>query len=205
MHINELYICQKLLFITDFISVFIPLFFILFFLTAFFGTSFIVSKKIGKNPNVLPEDDSAYGLIGRYFKLTLLFLFIYTVLFFFFPYSILQNCSINFLENNTIKYFGMSLMILSLLWVLIAQLQMKNSWRIGIDEELKIELITTGLLIFQKPDFSGNAYKFNRIIHDFAHIHFIKLFCNIQYFNSNPDQIRRRISLKTTRNVLFKV
>lgn len=141
---------------TDFISVFIPLFFILFFLTAFFGTSFIVSKKIGKNPNVLPEDDSAYGLIGRYFKLTLLFLFIYTVLFFFFPYSILQNCSINFLENNTIKYFGMSLMILSLAWVLIAQFQMKNSWRIGIDEELKTELITTGLFKYSRnPIFLG--------------------------------------------------
>lgn len=141
---------------TDFISVFIPLFFILFFLTAFFGTSFIVSKKIGKNPNVLPEDDSAYGLIGRYFKLTLLFLFIYTVLFFFFPYSILQNCSINFLENNTIKYFGMSLMILSLAWVLIAQFQMKNSWRIGIDEELKTQLITTGLFKYSRnPIFLG--------------------------------------------------
>jgi len=141
---------------TDFISVFIPLFFILFFLTAFLGTSFIVSKKIVKNPNVLPEDDSAYGLIGRYFKLTLLFLFIYTVLFFFFPYSILQNCSINFLENNTIKYFGMSLMILSLAWVLIAQFQMKNSWRIGIDEELKTELITTGLFKYSRnPIFLG--------------------------------------------------
>lgn len=141
---------------TDFISVFIPLFFILFFLTAFFGKSFIVSKKIGKNPNVLPEDDSAYGLIGRYFKLTLLFLFIYTVVFFFFPYSILQNCSINFLENNTIKYFGMSLMILSLIWVLIAQFQMENSWRIGIDEELKTELITTGLFKYSRnPIFLG--------------------------------------------------
>ncbi|OCK49903.1 beta-carotene 15,15'-monooxygenase [Chryseobacterium sp. CBo1] len=141
---------------TDFFSVFIPLFFILFFLTAFFGKSFIVSKKIGKNPNVLPEDDSAYGLIGRYFKLTLLFLFIYTVVFFFFPYSILQNCSINFLENNTIKYFGMSLMILSLIWVLIAQFQMENSWRIGIDEELKTELITTGLFKYSRnPIFLG--------------------------------------------------
>jgi len=141
---------------TDFISVFIPLFFILFFLTAFFGKSFIVSKKIGKNPNVLPEDDSAYGLIGRYFKLTLLFLFIYTVVFFFFPYSILQNCSINFLENNTIKYFGMSLMILSLIWVLIAQFHMENSWRIGIDEELKTELITTGLFKYSRnPIFLG--------------------------------------------------
>lgn len=73
---------------TDFIRIFIPVFFLIYFFIAFFGTSFIVAKKIGKNPNVLPKDDSAYGLIGRYFKLTLIFLFVYTILLYFFPHEI---------------------------------------------------------------------------------------------------------------------
>ncbi|MFC7345185.1 methyltransferase family protein [Chryseobacterium zhengzhouense] len=141
---------------TDFIQIFIPLFFIVFFLTAFFGTSFIVSKKIGKNPNVLPKDDSAYGLIGKYFKLTLFLLFIYTVLFFFFPKEILENGNISFLDRSLLKYIGITFMILSLIWVLIAQFQMKNSWRIGIDEELKTELITNGLFSYSRnPVFFG--------------------------------------------------
>lgn len=141
---------------TDFIRVFIPLFFIVFFLTAFFGTSFIVSKRIGKNPNVLPKDDSAYGLIGRYFKLTLLFLFIYTLLLFFYPTEVLENNSIVFFDKILFKYIGVSLMILSLIWVFIAQFQMKNSWRIGIDEEIKTELITTGLFNYSRnPIFLG--------------------------------------------------
>lgn len=141
---------------TDFIRVFIPLFFIAFFLTAFFGTSFIVSKRIGKNPNVLPKDDSAYGLIGRYFKLTLLFLFIYTLLLFFYPKEISVNYNIGFLDYTLFKYIGISLMVLSLIWVLIAQFQMKNSWRIGIDEEIKTELITTGLFNYSRnPIFLG--------------------------------------------------
>ena len=141
---------------TDFIQIFIPLFFIVFFLTAFFGTSFIVSKKIGKNPNVLPKDDSAYGLIGKYFKLTLFLLFIYTVLFFFFPKEILENGNISFLDRCLLKYIGITFMILSLIWVLIAQFQMKNSWRIGIDEELKTELITNGLFSYSRnPVFFG--------------------------------------------------
>jgi len=141
---------------TDFIQIFIPLFFIVFFLTAFFGTSFIVSKKIGKNPNVLPKDDSAYGLIGKYFKLTLFLLFIYTVLFFFFPKEILENGNISFLDRSLLKYIGITFMILSLIWVLIAQFQMKNSWRTGIDEELKTELITNGLFSYSRnPVFFG--------------------------------------------------
>lgn len=47
-------------------------------------------------------------------------------------------------------------MILSLIWVLIAQLQMKNSWRIGIDENTKTELITSGLFSYSRnPVFLG--------------------------------------------------
>lgn len=141
---------------TDFIRVFIPLFFIVFFLTAFFGTSFIVSKRIGKNPNVLPKDDSAYGLIGRYFKFTLFLLFVYTILLFIFPQDISNSFKINLAEDIIFKYIGIALLILSLIWVLIAQFQMKNSWRIGIDEEIKTELITTGLFKYSRnPIFLG--------------------------------------------------
>ena len=141
---------------TDFIRVFIPLFFIIFFLTAFFGTSFIVSKRIGKNPNVLPKDDSAYGLIGRYFKLTLFLLSVYTILLFIFPNDIFGTYSIIFFERIIFKYVGIALMILSLIWVLVAQFQMKTSWRIGIDKDLKTELITTGLFNYSRnPIFLG--------------------------------------------------
>lgn len=141
---------------TDFIRVFIPLFFIIFFLTAFFGTSFIVSKRIGKNPNVLPKDDSAYGLIRRYFKYTLFLIFIYTVLLFIFPEDISSSFKINLPKESFFKYIGIALLILSLIWILIAQFQMKNSWRIGIDENVKTELITAGLFNYSRnPIFLG--------------------------------------------------
>ncbi len=55
----------------DFIRFFIPIYFILFFAVSFLGISIVVAQKIGKNPNVLPKDDSAYALIGWYFKLIL--------------------------------------------------------------------------------------------------------------------------------------
>ncbi|WP_255815214.1 isoprenylcysteine carboxylmethyltransferase family protein [Chryseobacterium sp. MA9] len=47
-------------------------------------------------------------------------------------------------------------MILALIWVITAQFQMKNSWRIGIDNTTKTELITHGLFRFSRnPIFLG--------------------------------------------------
>ncbi|MCS3529084.1 isoprenylcysteine carboxylmethyltransferase family protein [Chryseobacterium sp. JUb7] len=141
---------------TDFIRIFIPLFFILFFMTAFVGMSCIVAKRIGKNPDHLPKDDSAYGLIGRYFKLTLITLFLYTIFLFLFPYEILLSFKINFLDAEILKLTGAFLMVLSFIWVIVAQYNMKNSWRIGIDKDLKTDLITEGLFRYSRnPIFLG--------------------------------------------------
>ncbi|WP_326983413.1 methyltransferase [Chryseobacterium sp. MYb264] len=144
---------------TDFLRLFIPLYFILFFAVAFFGASFVVARRIGKNPNVLPKDDSAYGLIGQYFKLCLFGLFAYTVLLFCFAHFLFRLYLIPFLDVHYLKYIGIFLMILSFTWVVIAQIQMKNSWRIGIDEDLKTELITVGLFNYSRnPIFLGMIF-----------------------------------------------
>lgn len=135
---------------------FIPLYFILFFTVSFLGISFTVARKIGKNPNVLPKDDSAYGLIGFYFKITIITLFIYTVLFLLFPQTVFSTFRINILDLDSIRYAGITLMIIAFIWVVTAQVQMKNSWRIGIDSKTKTELITHGLFRFSRnPIFLG--------------------------------------------------
>ncbi|MEG1032610.1 MAG: isoprenylcysteine carboxylmethyltransferase family protein [Chryseobacterium sp.] len=141
---------------TDFIRFFIPLYFILFFLVSFVGISFSVAKRIGKNPNVLPKDDSAYGLIGRYFKLTLFFMFLYTMLLLLFPDGVLQTFRISFMKRDFFLYSGVILMIIALVWVFTAQWQMKDSWRIGIDNDSKTKLVTQGLFRFSRnPVFLG--------------------------------------------------
>ncbi|MFS4428279.1 methyltransferase family protein [Chryseobacterium sp. S90] len=140
----------------DFIRFFIPFYFIIFFLVSFVGISYRVAKQIGKNPNVLPKDDSAYGLVGFYFKLVLFALFIYVILLLFFPKDIFPAFKINVLEYNLIQYTGLVLMMMALIWVVIAQLQMKNSWRIGIDSTTKTDLVTHGLFRFSRnPIFLG--------------------------------------------------
>ncbi|MGG7438235.1 methyltransferase family protein [Chryseobacterium arthrosphaerae] len=141
---------------TDFIRYFIPIYFILFFTVSLLGISIAVAKKIGKNPNVLPKDDSAYALIGWYFKLVLAALFIYTLLLLWFPATIDKAFKITLLETVFIQYAGVILMILAFIWVVIAQFQMKDSWRIGIDDQVNTKLITTGLFRFSRnPVFLG--------------------------------------------------
>lgn len=141
---------------TDFIRFFIPIYFILFFAVSFLGISIAVAKKIGKNPNVLPKDDSAYALIGWYFKLILAALFIYTLLFLLFPETIENAFKIPVLENEWVQYTGMIMMVFAFIWVVIAQFQMKDSWRIGIDNQMKTKLVKNGLFQFSRnPIFLG--------------------------------------------------
>ena len=145
---------------SDFIKIFLPIYFIIYFGVAFVLKSLIVAKRIGKNPLVLPKDDSAYGLIGLYFKLTLIAMFIYVLAYSLFPtwhsiFSIIPT-----LDNENIKYIGLFVLAVSLVWTIIAQGHMKNSWRIGIDTETKTELVTTGLFgLSRNPIFFGMILK----------------------------------------------
>ena len=134
----------------------LPIYFIIYFGLAFVLKSLIVAKRIGKNPLVLPKDDSAYGLIGLYFKLTLITMFIYVVVYALFPTWHDKFLPITQLDNTTTQYIGLIMLFISLLWTVIAQGHMKNSWRIGIDKETKTELVTTGLFsISRNPIFFG--------------------------------------------------
>jgi protein-S-isoprenylcysteine O-methyltransferase Ste14 len=56
-------------------------------------------------------------------------------------------------------------MILSLLWTVMAQVHMRDSWRIGIDTETKTELITTGLFNYSRnPIFLGMLFSLTGLL-----------------------------------------
>jgi protein-S-isoprenylcysteine O-methyltransferase Ste14 len=134
----------------------LPIYFIIYFGLAFVLKSVIVARQIGKNPLVLPKDDSAFGLIGLYFKLTLIAMFIYVLAFAFFPTWHDKFLPIISIDNLTIKYIGLGLLAIALIWTIVAQGHMNNSWRIGIDTETKTELVTTGLFrLSRNPIFFG--------------------------------------------------
>ncbi len=136
------------------IKIFLPVYFILFFGISFVAKTIIVARRIRKNPLVLPQDESAYALVGNYFKLCLTGIFLYVILFTFLPES--SFLPVDFLEVELLKFVGLTLMLLALVWTIIAQNQMKDSWRIGIDNDMKTELVTSGLFsVSRNPVFLG--------------------------------------------------
>lgn len=141
---------------TEILRIFIPVYFLLFFSVAFVYKSVQTAKKIGKSPVVLPKDDSAYGLIGIYFKTTLIGLFLYAIAYGLFPGWHQYFLPIPVLEKALLKYTGIALCVITFGWVVLAQNDMKKSWRIGIDSGEKTELVTRGLFgISRNPIFFG--------------------------------------------------
>ncbi|MFN0082929.1 MAG: hypothetical protein ACKVOM_10470 [Ferruginibacter sp.] len=69
----------------EFLRIFSPTFFIVYFEIAFVAKSVVVAKQIGKNSLILSKHGGASGLIGLYFKLTMIFTFGYILLFAFVP------------------------------------------------------------------------------------------------------------------------
>jgi protein-S-isoprenylcysteine O-methyltransferase Ste14 len=139
----------------------IPLIFLPIYFTVYFGVVFvlrtvIVARRTGKNPLVLPKDDSVQGTVGRYFKLTCVLLFIYTFVVGFFSESYDVFLPIEFLENSFVSTTGFVLLNASMIWTAVAQFQMGDLWKIGIDEKEIQPLLTSGLFSMSRnPVFFG--------------------------------------------------
>lgn len=144
------------LIMVQFLRIALPVYILLYFGIAFVLTSVLVARRIGKNPLVLPKDDSAYGLLGFYFKIILIAMLLYVMVYAFYPAGYSYFLPITQLDTSLIQYSGLGMLFISLVWTVIAQANMKNSWRIGIDTVTKTELVTTGLFgISRNPIFFG--------------------------------------------------
>lgn len=78
------------------------------------------------------------------------------IIFAFLPkvYQFLQP--IEYLTKNIFAIIGQVLLVIAFFWVLTAQAHMQRSWRIGIDESTRTELIHTGLFkLSRNPVFLG--------------------------------------------------
>jgi len=141
----------------EFIRIFLPIYLTIFFFAVFLLRIFIVRKKTGVNAYLLLKQDGAEGVIARYFKLVPLasILVVFTPLFF--PSVYFYLVPFHWMEKQQFLILtGLSLLIISLIWIWVSQTQMGNSWRIGIDDKNKTDLVTNGVfLISRNPIFLG--------------------------------------------------
>lgn len=92
--------------------------------------------------------DSAHDYIGKLFKVVILAAGFPALLYLFNEERLPRLIPLDL--PPTLFYLGLIIMAISLLWVMVAQMQMANSWRIGIDYEKKTELVHQGFFNYSR-------------------------------------------------------
>lgn len=137
-------------------KLYIIAFLVLYFLVVFIIPSIRVKRKTGINPYVFKKSDSAHDYLGKVSTPITSLIFIVAILNLLLPNIYHYFVPFTWLGLASITYSGFILIHLALIWIVIAQLQMDNSWRIGIDDPAKTELKTNGLFsISRNPVFLG--------------------------------------------------
>jgi protein-S-isoprenylcysteine O-methyltransferase Ste14 len=118
--------------------------------------SYRVYKKTGKNPYLFGRSDSAHDYSGMQMRIvtaaTILAIILYSFLGEIYQYLV----PIGYIETDRVKLAGAILMMVSLCWIIIAQINMGQSWRIGFNTNDATPLIRTGVFrISRNPVFLG--------------------------------------------------
>lgn len=128
------------------------LFIIVYFLFCFLIPTVRIYKKTGINPITFSNTGNAHDLIGFYMKIIMLmslFAGLESIHLFGLQFDLL-------FQHEIIKRVGITLMILAIVWTVVAQVQMEDSWRIGIDERNQTKLRTMKLFKYSRnPVFLG--------------------------------------------------
>lgn len=137
-------------------KIYLPIYLLMYLFIAFVLPSYRTYKATGVNPITFGDSDTAHDYIGFVMKLLIAMLCIAVIIYTFaddiYPFLV----PISYLENNVLKAIGLILAHISLLWICVAQYQMRHSWRIGIDEVNKTDLVTSGIFgISRNPIFLG--------------------------------------------------
>lgn len=134
----------------------LALLFLAYFAVAFVWPTLRVWRQTGLNPYVLPSSDDAYGFVTSGFRFVLLGLGLYVVVQAVWEDTDRMLGTLEWMVHSTARVAGWALLIASLVWTVIAQTQMGKSWRIGIDQKNRTNLVTSGLFAYSRnPIFLG--------------------------------------------------
>lgn len=132
-------------------------YFLLYLGVAFALPTCRVRQRSGVNPVTFGRGDTPHDFIGRLFKTVVGAAFAGITFQTFLPdYAARVLPVLPWLDFPAARIAGAALLAASLAWTVAAQIQMGNSWRIGIDEENASELVDKGVFaISRNPVFLG--------------------------------------------------
>lgn len=128
-----------------FLRFYLPIFVIGFIVLAFVVPSIRVYNKTGVNPfRFNTNHNPAHEFVGAVMKALIALLMATVLLYALFPNIYLYLGPLLYLEQTWIQLTGLALVHVSLIGTIVAQYQMKLSWRIGIDYAHRTPLVTSG-------------------------------------------------------------
>ncbi len=137
-------------------NIYILSFLILYFLVVFIIPTIRVKRRTGINPYVFKNTESAHDFLGKISAPITSLIFIVALVNLLYPQGLQYFAPFAWLEISILKYSGFAITHLALVWIIVAQIQMSDSWRVGIDHSARTELKTNGLFsISRNPVFLG--------------------------------------------------
>jgi protein-S-isoprenylcysteine O-methyltransferase Ste14 len=118
--------------------------------------SYVVWKKTGIKPFAFKNFDTAHDFVGRVYTLTFAVLVLVVLVYALSPAAYAYLAPIRWLEHPSLQWIGVAFVIFSLVWTTIAQSQMGEAWRIGIDTDHRTPLVQKGIFrISRNPIYIG--------------------------------------------------
>jgi protein-S-isoprenylcysteine O-methyltransferase Ste14 len=118
--------------------------------------SYLTYKRTGINPFKFSKEETAINYVGKAYKIISAIAFITITINAFIPSLMPYFTPIESLKSVYLVWGGFGLLHLSFITIFVAQRNMANEWRIGIDNENKVNLVTKGMFgITRNPIFLG--------------------------------------------------
>lgn len=112
--------------------------------------SYLLYKNTGINPIKNMEREGIEGFIERIFGVCFVAIPVIVLNFVFIENNYQWLIPIYYLESTWTAYIGIFTASVGLMIAMIAQLQMGNSWRLGLDRQTKTDLVTAGLFKYSR-------------------------------------------------------
>ena len=133
------------------LPIYLPVFVFLFILLAFLVPSLRVYRQTGINPfRFATRHNALHDYVGGVMKVLVALLLVMVSIYSFLPGWYPYLVPFSYLDSMGWQVAGLALAHLSLGGMLLAQWQMKQSWRIGIDYVNETQLVTTGLFALSR-------------------------------------------------------
>jgi protein-S-isoprenylcysteine O-methyltransferase Ste14 len=140
----------------EFLKFFLPAYIVAFVGLAFVWRSYRTWKRTGVNPYKFGHTDSAHDFTGKVYRMMLVVLAVVIGCYALAPAAYQYFAPFAWLEHVYVQITGICFLMAALLWIVVAQAQMSDSWRIGIDRDVNTPLVRRGLFRFSRnPIFLG--------------------------------------------------